>query len=144
MISIDLRGAAVRQFVRYLCVGVINTLVTLVVIMICKSLLDVNPWVSNALGYIAGLINSFIWNKAWVFHSNRNGRAEAVKFAVGFLICYGIQFMATWFLAEVMELKQFVWDFGILQLSGYGLATLIGMGVYTVCNFVFNRLVTFK
>ena len=67
--KINIRGAAMRQFIRYLLVGVINTLVTLIVIYVCKSILDINQWVSNAIGYVAGLINSFIWNKNWVFKS---------------------------------------------------------------------------
>ena len=51
---------------KYVIVGCMNTAITLGVIFVCKSLLDVNPYLSNALGYIAGLINSFIWNKNWV------------------------------------------------------------------------------
>lgn len=144
MIKIDLRGAAVRQFLRYLFVGVLNTLVTLVVIFIFKSLLEVNPWVSNAIGYVAGLINSFIWNKTWVFRSTRRSAAEVLKFGLGFLICYGIQLFVTWFLDTPMQLGSIVWNFGFWTMSGYALATVVGMGVYTVCNFVYNRLVTFK
>ncbi|MBD5186056.1 MAG: GtrA family protein [Bacteroides sp.] len=144
MIKIDLRSAAVRQFLRYLVVGVTNTLVTLIVIFVCKSLLGMNPWVSNACGYVAGLINSFILNKTWVFKSTRRDVAEAAKFAVGFLICYGIQLGVTWFLTTPMELGEIIWELGPVSFSGYSLATLVGMGVYTICNFVFNRLVTFK
>lgn len=33
---------------------------------------------------------------------------------------------------------------GPTEISGYGIATLIGMGVYTVANFVYNRLITFR
>lgn len=145
--KIDFRHAAVRQFCRYLLVGVLNTLVTLVVIFILKAGYGVNQWVSNAIGYVAGLINSFIWNKLWVFHSHDKGRAgmaQAVKFGVGFLLCYGIQLFVTWFLTTPMDLVSWTWTFGGVTLSGYGLATLVGMGFYTVANFVFNRLVTFR
>jgi putative flippase GtrA len=31
-----------------------------------------------------------------------------------------------------------------MTLSGYGIATLIGNVCYTLCNFVYNRLITFK
>ena len=133
-----------RQFIRYLLVGVINTLVTLIVIYVCKSILDINQWVSNAIGYVAGLINSFIWNKNWVFKSPNGAMAEAVKFGIGFIVCYGIQLFVVWFLDTPMDLGSIVWHFGIWSLSGYGLATIIGMGVYTMCNFVYNRLITLK
>lgn len=142
--KIDIRGAAMRQFMRYLFVGVINTLVTLVVIYICKSVLGMNQWISNAIGYVAGLINSFVWNKNWVFKSHHDAVMEAVKFGIGFLICYGIQFFVVWFIDTPMALGDLVWHFGFWTLSGYGIATLVGMGVYTVCNFIYNRLITFK
>ncbi|MCF0213746.1 MAG: GtrA family protein [Muribaculaceae bacterium] len=144
---IELRNVAVRQFLRYLIVGVMNTLVTLIVIYICKSVLDINMWVSNAIGYTAGLINSFIWNKLWVFHSTKRSAAaadELLKFLVGFLVCYGIQLFVTWFLTTPMHLGNMTWHLGSIVMSGYGLATLVGMGVYTVANFIFNRLITFK
>lgn len=145
--KIDLRRPAVRQFLRYLIVGVMNTLVTLVVIYLCKSQWGVNQWVSNGIGYVAGLINSFVWNKLWVFNSRVKGNraaAEGLKFAVGFLLCYGMQFLVTWTLTTPMQFGMLVWNLGFTMISGYGLATIIGMGVYTVANFVFNRLVTFR
>ena len=43
-----------------------------------------------------------------------------------------------------MQFGMLVWNLGFTMISGYGLATIIGMGVYTVANFVFNRLVTFR
>lgn len=145
--KIDFRRPAVRQFMRYIVVGVINTLVTLLVIFICKSQWGVNQWVSNGIGYVAGLINSFVWNKLWVFGSHRKGNhaaAEVVKFAVGFLLCYGVQLLVTWTLDTPMGLRQLSWTLCSVTVTGYGLATIIGMGVYTVANFVYNRLVTFK
>ena len=110
------------QFVRYACVGVMNTLVTLCVIFLCKSLLGINPLVSNAIGYIAGVINSFL----------------------GFIVCYGIQFLVVWLLNYKTALRGYEIDIYSFTLSGYGLATLIGNVVYTGSNFMFNKLVTFK
>lgn len=78
--------AVVSQFMRYVCVGIMNTCITLVVIFSCKSVLGVNPWVSNALGYVAGFLNSFIWNKLWVFHSKNNALREGIKFIGGFML----------------------------------------------------------
>lgn len=132
------------QFIRYALVGVINTMVTLVVILICKSLLGINPWVSNAAGYIAGFINSFIWNKLWVFNSHNKIMHEALKFFGGFLICYGLQFVVTFLLTDYTALGDMEWKIRDFTLSGYGVATIIGMIAYTFANFVYNRMVTFR
>lgn len=144
MVTINTSNAAVRQFIKFLIVGVINTLVTLVVIFVCKSWLGVNQWVSNAIGYVAGVINSFVWNKQWVFRSSKSAGHEAVKFLAGFFVCYGIQFFVTWFLTNRMGLGELQWQLLGMTFTGYAVATLFGMCVYTIANFIFNRIVTFK
>jgi putative flippase GtrA len=131
------------QFAKYAIVGVMNTLLTLGVIFVCKSFFGVNAYVSNAIGYVAGVINSFLWNRNWVFKSNGRFSRQAVHFIVGFLVCYAVQFAVVWGLNQ-FALKDFEVDIVVMTLSGYGIATLIGNVCYTVCNFIYNRLVTFK
>ena len=132
------------QFIKYILVGCLNTAITLGVIFLCKSLLNVNPYVSNAIGYIAGLIISFIWNKNWVFKSQKGYSREAIKFAVGFGICYGLQLLVV-FLLNSNDFGDRQWELGtIFTISGYGVATLLGNVVYTLVNFIYNRMVTFK
>lgn len=132
------------QFARYAIVGVINTVVTLVVIFLCKTFLNINPLVANAIGYVAGLINSFIWNKRWVFRTSGRYVSEAVRFAIGFLVCYGLQLLAVWLLFYHSPLHDFEVQLCAYTFSGYGASTLLGNVVYTVSNFVYNRVVTFK
>jgi putative flippase GtrA len=131
------------QFLKYAIVGVMNTLLTLVVIFVCKSVFGINAYVSNAIGYLVGVINSFVWNRNWVFKSNGRFSRQAVHFIVGFLICYAIQFAVVWGLNQ-FTLKDIEVNIVVMTLSGYGIATLIGNVCYTLCNFVYNRLVTFK
>lgn len=135
---------ALMQFVRYAAVGVINTTLTLFVIYVCKGLLGMNPWVSNAIGYVAGFVNSFLWNKLWVFNSHNAVVREAAKFVVGFFLCYGLQLFVTWVLTEHTTIGDIYFSVFGMPFSGYGVATLIGMVIYTLANFVFNRAVTFK
>ena len=131
------------QFVKYCMVGVLNTLVTYGVIYLCKSFLGMNLYVCNALGYLAGLTNAFFCNKSWVFKSSGSYRREMTRFFAGFAICYALQFILVWMLTES--------EFGSLEfmicgivISGYGIATVLGNIVYTLANFVYNKLVTFR
>ncbi|MDE6691873.1 MAG: GtrA family protein [Muribaculaceae bacterium] len=134
---------ALMQFVRYGLVGVLNTVVTLVVIFVCKSLLGVNDYVSNAIGYVAGVINSFIWNRQFVFHSHGRLSREMTLFLIGFGICYCVQFAIVWTINQSpFGTNEF--DLGFFVISGYGVATLIGMVGYTICNFIYNRCIAFK
>ncbi|MCH5219532.1 MAG: GtrA family protein [Muribaculaceae bacterium] len=138
------RRSTVIQLFRYAVVGVMNTLLTLTVIFICKSFLHINPYVSNAIGYFLGLVNSFLWNRSWVFHAH-GGKIhyQAVSFIIGFVVCYAIQFLVVWLLNQSSFGKIEIDILGFI-LSGYGIATLIGNVVYTLCNFVYNRLFAFK
>ena len=131
------------QLAKYGIVGVMNTMLTLIVIFICKSWLGINPYVSNAIGYVAGLINSFVWNRQWVFRAKGSMTRHATLFVVGFLACYGIQLLAV-YLLNSSPLGSVEVHLAEFTLSGYGIATLIGNVVYTGCNFVYNRLVAFK
>lgn len=131
------------QLIKYAIVGVMNTALTLIVIFVSKSLLGINPYVSNALGYIVGLINSFIWNRQWVFKAHGSMSRHAVLFLVGFAVCYAIQLLVVFLLNRSSFGAIEINLFGFV-LSGYGIATLIGNVVYTGCNFIYNRLVAFK
>ena len=122
-----------------------NTLVTLAVIYICKTFTGTGPMASNAIGYIAGLINSFLWNRAWVFRAtDGHGGRQALRFAVGFGVCYGLQFILVWGLMKWPAFAAILITAGTFSISGYGIATLLGMGLYTIANFIFNRLITFR
>lgn len=131
-------------FVRYCLVGVLNTLVTLGVIFVCKSILDINPYVANAAGYVAGVTNSFLWNRAWVFHSHGAMTGEALRFLIGFGICYTLQLGLVWLLSHGAFGSAEFPVLGLWTISGYGIATLAGNVLYTICNFAYNRLVTFR
>lgn len=72
---------AIGQFIRFGIVGIINTLITLIVIYFLQEILHVKYTISNFIGYIAGVVNSFFWNKLWVFkklNSNFNPRSHLI------------------------------------------------------------------
>lgn len=120
------------QLIRFGIVGVINTLITLAVIYLLQEVLHVKYTIANLAGYVAGVINSFFWSKLWVFKKlNSNFIREAVLFLISFGVCYGIQFVSLLVLVELLHIPD-LW------------AQLLGMVVYTLCNFIMNRCITFK
>lgn len=135
---------ALVQLLKYGIVGVMNTAITLCIIFLCKSVLGMNVYVSNALGYGAGLVNSFLWNRRWVFRSNGHMSRQAIHFLVGFGVCYAIQFAVVWLLNQSWFGQTEYEPVSGWVISGYGIATLVGNVVYTLANFVYNKIVTFK
>lgn len=123
---------AIKQAIKYGVVGVINTLITAVVIWIMMKLLGCSDVVSNVVGYIAGVLNSFIWNKKWTFKSTEKWIGSALRFGVVFGICYLLQ----------LGLLVFVLN-PYLAIDPY-YNQLIAMAFYTAINFVMNKFYTFK
>ena len=133
------------QLIKYGLVGVSNSLITLIVIFVCNELLGMKLMLADVIGYIAGVVNSFIWNKTWVFKShNHRLRYEMTLFAVGFLLCFGLQFLTVLVLRNPMKALEISF-FGISSdVVGEYAAVCIGMVVYTLSNFIFNRCLTFR
>lgn len=119
------------QFLKFVGVGVLNTSISLGVIYICMRF-GIDYKLSNLIGYLVGLVNSFIWNKCWVFGSrDKNVLKEILLFSFSFVICYGLQYMALIVMAEMLSWNQYLSQF-------------FAMGIYTICNFILNRLITFR
>lgn len=121
----------VKQAIKYGVVGVSNTLITAIVIWIMMKLLGFSDVVSNIVGYIAGVLNSFIWNKQWTFQSSAGWVGSAVRFGVVFGICYLLQLGLLMYLNKHLSIDPYY-------------NQLLAMAFYTVINFIMNKFYTFK
>ncbi|MDR0799590.1 MAG: GtrA family protein [Dysgonamonadaceae bacterium] len=128
------------ELFKYGIVGVMNTLITAFVIWFLMHVVfqvdkanvsAMEITVSNVVGYIAGLINSFLWNRSWTFHSQSGWKSDSFRFIIAFLICYIPQ------LILVNVLNRYT------PLSGYA-CQLIGIVFYTGANFLCNKYYTFR
>lgn len=121
----------IRQAIKYGLVGLGNTLITAVVIWVMMKMLGASDILSNITGYIAGLVNSFIWNKRWTFESSVSWTVGALKFGIVFAICYLLQLVVLLYLNKTLTIDPYY-------------NQLIAMAFYTVINFVMNKFYTFK
>lgn len=133
------------QLIKYGLVGISNTIVTFLVFVLLNSLFNVNFYVSNIVGYIAGVLNSFLWNKKWVFKTkNTKVQREMLLFFVGFGFCYIVQLGLLWLLMNFTGLRHLQ----IAAISDFELGETViaglGMVVYTLLNYVYNRFITFR
>lgn len=120
------------SIVKYGLVGVINTLITGIIMFILMNILSVSLRASNIIGYAAGFINSFILNKSWTFKGNQASTlSQFVRFTSVFAVCFLLQHGLVVVLAEKLLIEK-------------NLAALIGMVFYTGIGYIFNRFFTFK
>lgn len=118
------------QLMKYGVVGVLNTVITAAVIYVCLQLLHWDPIVSNAIGYAAGLLNSFLLNSRWTFQAHFSW-GHLGGFVLTFGVCYAIQ------LGMLLLMQRYS------SIPPYP-QQLLAMGVYTVANFLMNKYLVFK
>nr|WP_242833800.1 GtrA family protein [Desulfosporosinus sp. OT] len=92
--------------------------------------LSVNYIVANVISYSIGTINSYLWNKGWVFNSNERHSKILYKFI-------GVNSITLSFNSSV--LYALVSIFSLNKLTSQIIATLLGMTL----NFILNKLWTF-
>jgi len=74
--------------VRFVFVGIANTLIGLSLIFVAKGLLGAGDVVANAFGYGVGMLVSFALNRSWTFvHKGPTGRAFVI-----FLVVQGVAY----------------------------------------------------
>lgn len=144
------------QAFKYGIVGVLNTLITAVAIWLMLYLVfqvqgeqeasSTAISVSNVVGYVLGLINSFIWNRSWTFKSTKNWKIDLLKFIAAFLIGYIPQLLLVIFLNQYVDIPAIRLDFFhyTYTITSAYICQLIGILFYTVLNFLCNKYYTFK
>lgn len=123
-----------NSFVRFLLVGVGNTLLSLVLMFLLE---EWGYWPSTAVAYVAGAVMSFFMNRYFTFHSEERFWASAWKFAVNVAVCYVIGYGLARILVRPPE--------GALSALFYErLSKLVGMVFYTVLNYFGQRFFAFR
>jgi putative flippase GtrA len=120
----------IRQLIKYSIIGIFNTLIGLGVIYIAYNTLKLNYIISNVIGYLFGLINSFIWNRKWTFHSSKSKLNSVMPFLTVFIISYIGNIVCVIISIDYLKI-----DPNIAQLFG-----VIG---YSTLNFLLNKFYTF-
>lgn len=130
------------QLLKYGVIGASNTIITAITFYVLNTILSVPYVPANAAGYILGVVNSFVWNRTWVFKTKQNLKREALLFVIGFLVCYGLQMAVSGVLLEGCGLKTYTLEW--IPNAGQNIVMLISMLVYTIANYIYNRTITFR
>ncbi len=146
----------IYQLLKYGIVGVLNTLLTAVVIWAVlkfgfgvvseEKATSMQMAVSNFAGYSVGLVNSFIFNRNWTFKSKGDWKTGFLKFVLAFGICYVIQLGVVLFLNKYASIPSIQFNAlgrNYIINSSY-ICQLIGIVFYTGLGFFFNKYYTFK
>ena len=122
---------------KFIVVGVVNTIVGTSVMFLSYNLFGLSYWVSSAANYIVGSVVSYFLNKYFTFQSKGRSLREVVAFVINISVCYFIAYgMAKPLAYKVLE--------GYGQSLRDNVAMLIGMCLFVVLNYFGQRFVVFK
>ncbi len=124
-------------FLKFMLVGVINTLVGTAVMFFCFNVLTWSYWISSAMNYIVGSIVSYVLNKRYTFEHKGHDWSTVWKFIVNITICYGLAYGLA---------KPFVtWMFSGVSTNMQGNAALmVGMVLFVGLNYIGQRFWAFS
>lgn len=122
---------SILQFIRFLSVGVANTLVGLSIIYAAKWFLAAGDVVANASGYAVGLIVSFTLNSRWTFSYTGPRRAAALKFLGVAAVAYGMNLLTVITAIEMFRINAYV-------------AQALGVPSYTLTSFLLSKYFVFQ
>ena len=129
MINYTLKKNISREAVRYIIVGLANTAITAVVIFGLMHV-GVGVYLSNATGYVVGIIFSFVMNAKFTF-SKTLSPLRFIKFVSTCAFCY---------ILNLIAIKVF---FIVIPNAIYT-AQVVGMIIYTTAGFILNKYWSMK
>ena len=122
---------------RFLIVGVINTLVGCGTMFLLYNLAHCSYWLSSAANYIVGGVVSFFLNKYFTFRKTVWSWSEVIRFGVNVAVC--------WLLAYGLAKPLVLWALnGQTVWLQENVAMLVGMCLYTMLNYLGQRFFAFK
>ena len=119
-----------KQFRRFLSVGLINSAVGYAVIFLSMYLTDLAPEVCNIAGYAVGFLTSFVLNRSYTFRSEDKLTRDFVKFTLVFCFSY---------LMNILTLTALIRG---LYVNAYVSQIAAGM-LYIIVSYALNKAFVF-
>lgn len=138
----------IRQFSKFVLIGFLNTAIDFTILNLLMWLTGIykGRWIFllNVISFSVAVVNSYLWNKFWVFKAKEADQAKEIvsEFSqfiviavIGMIINSLIVFSITTFIPPVFGLNPQVWA---------NLAKALATGVSLLWNFTGYKLIVFK
>lgn len=126
-----------KIFLKFIIVGIINTMFGTVIMFLFYNFFDANYWISSAANYFFGSILSYYLNNKYTFKSNKKDIKTFEKFIVNICICYLIAYGVAKPLIRLILINY-------NKRFQENIAMLIGMILFVLFNYIGQRFFTFK
>ena len=126
-----LNGEVLLKFMKFGAVGISGLFVDFGITFLCKEIIKIPKYISNAIGFTMAASTNYLLNRIWTFQSQDPGIAlEFSKFFIVSLIGLGINTLILWLLVSKFK-------------TNFYLSKLFAIAVVMIWNFLANLLYTF-
>lgn len=136
-----INGLLDNSFMRFIIVGVLNTLIGTAAMLVCYDYLGMGYWLSSAMNYVVGSIFSYFANKYFTFKNKSQSKRDVIRFIVNIGLCYFFAYgiakpLTNYLLVSVMNCDM---DNQIITK----ISMFVGMGIFVVINYLGQRKFVF-
>lgn len=122
--------------IKFLIVGVINTLVGTSVMFFLYNILHAGYWIASAANYVIGSIVSYFLNKHFTFQNKEKSFGMVLRFVLNISVCYLLAYgLAKPFVYYILG--------GGSKNTRENIAMLVGMCLFVVFNYIGQRFIVF-
>ena len=125
------------SMLRFLLVGVVNTLVGAGIMFLLYNLAGCSYWLSSAANYIVGGVVSYFLNKYYPFKNTERSWKQVLRFALNVAACW----LLAYGIAKPLALRLLAGFDEKLQTNA---AMLAGLCLYTALNYLGQRFFAFR
>jgi putative flippase GtrA len=120
----------VKQLIKFAFVGVLNTLITVISYSILIYF-GIHYFIANTIGYGFGTLNSYFFNKRWVFQSSDTSKEVFTKFVVVNIITLCISNLFLFIFVDKYGFEKYIVQIFVIPIT-------------MLFNFILNKVWTFK
>ena len=126
-----------EKLLKFILVGVVNTLVGMASMFGLYNLAHCSYWVSSAANYILTSILSYFLNKYFTFQNRERSVGQVVRFVVNIAVCYGLAYG----IAKPLCLQLLA---NASTTVRDNVSMFVGMCLFTGLNYLGQRLFAFR
>jgi len=137
---IGLGPVSFPEFIKFLVVGLLNTVVGMGLMFFLKNGLEWPFWYATFSGNTAGAAVSFLMNRIYTFKSKVPFHVGAARFIIVVMACYFLSFSISRLITGTMDSI----TAGPFYIDSDNTAILLGSVIYTLTNYIGQKFVVFK
>lgn len=126
-----------KTFLKFIVVGVINTLVGTAIMFGLYNLAGWGYWPASLANYILTSILSYVLNRHFTFRNTEKGWGPVLRFALNILVCYTVAY------GIAKPLVRWIFS-GMSETIRDNLAMLAGMCLFTLLNYLGQKFFAFR